>query len=191
MEIAFALVGVTDVAIRAGSKLWALSTAWRDAPNDLHNLRDDLTSTEQFFSEVQEHLRSVPRSRLNSPIRVRSFSFEDKDISPPTSRSSSDGTHDGRDDDMESPVIGGQLELGRLVEQGGVALRKIEAIIDGLLGTEGHVDAETQFMVEKIGELGKRRRFLWLRQSRKIAKLRKELAHIRSGICRALIAQNM
>lgn len=185
MEIAFALVGVTDVAIRSASKLWALSTAWRDAPADLHSLRDDLTSTENFFGEVQEHLKLIPRSRMNSPIRIRTFSFEDKDLSFSTSTSSEDGY------DLDSPTTGGQSELGRLVEQGGVALRRIEAIIDGLLGTEGTIDTESQFVIDKIAELGKRRRFLWLRQSRKIAKLRKDLAGIRSGICRALIAQNM
>ncbi|KAK5651657.1 hypothetical protein OQA88_11832 [Cercophora sp. LCS_1] len=182
MEIAFAVVGATDVAVRATSKLWALSTAWRDAPTDLHNLRDDLACTERFFGEVQQHLH-ISRSQISSPIRTKSFTFGDSDVSP-FPRSPFLGSEFG------SPTMGAQSELGRLVDQGSVALRRIEAIIDNLAGT-ADADAETQSVLEKMGELSKRRKFLWLRQSRKIAKLRKELGHIRSGICRALIAQNI
>src|SRR4051812_42117734 len=50
MEVAFAVVGATDVAGRAGSKLYALYSAWRDAPADVHRLRDDVTRTERFFA---------------------------------------------------------------------------------------------------------------------------------------------
>ncbi|KAK5658146.1 hypothetical protein OQA88_2119 [Cercophora sp. LCS_1] len=54
MELAAAIVGVADVAARVGSKLWKLSAAWRDAPDDLCRLRDDLTRTHQFFNEIKE-----------------------------------------------------------------------------------------------------------------------------------------
>jgi hypothetical protein len=54
MEIAVAVAGITDIAARTGSKLWSLSNAWRDAPDDLHRLRDDLTQTHHFFGEVKE-----------------------------------------------------------------------------------------------------------------------------------------
>jgi len=158
MEIALAVVGVTDVAVRASSKLWALSTAWRDAPADLHNLRDDLTRTERFFGEIQLHLKST---------QFRVFPLE-KEVFP------------------DSPTE--QSELGRLVDEGGVALRRIEAIVDGLTVAD---DAETLSMIERVGELGKKRKFLWLRHSRKVARLRKELGYVRSSICRLLITQNM
>ncbi|KAK0617710.1 ankyrin repeat-containing domain protein [Immersiella caudata] len=149
MEFALALVGATDVAVRASSKLWALSTAWRDAPVDLHNLRDDLTRTERFFGEIQEQLGATRIAA--SPLEKEALDHS---------------------------------ELSRLIDEGAVALRRIEAIIDGLTVPD---DVEQG----KVGELGKKRKFLWLRHTRKIARLRKELGHIRSSICRLLIAQNM
>jgi hypothetical protein len=204
MEIALAVVGVTDVAIRATSKLWALSEAWRDAPADLHNLRDDLTRTEQFFSEIQQHVaktsspclsrNSIAQHRFYPPRDDMGLSINEKQNVSSLSLSfpNSDNGYDDdsfRGADKEQPT-----ELGRLVDQGAAALRRIEAVIDGLMGmVDDGVDAETQsiYTAEKVPDIGKRRRFLWLRHSRKIAKLRKELGHIRSGICRVLIAQNM
>ena len=158
MEIALGVIGVTDAAMRASSKLWALSAAWRDAPADLHNLRDDLTRTERFFGEIQEHLE---------PRQLRRYSPEEETFAGSFAQDS---------------------ELGRLVDEGAVALRRIEAIVDGLVAGDS---IDTQAMMEKVGELGKRRTFLWLRHSRKIARLRKELGHTRSSICRLLITQNV
>jgi hypothetical protein len=54
MELAAAILGVTDIAARTGSKIWSLSHAWLDAPDDFHRLRDDITRTQQFFGEVKE-----------------------------------------------------------------------------------------------------------------------------------------
>ena len=53
MEIAIAVFSLTTVAARASSKLWALSGEWRDAPADLHKLRDDVSAAERFFREIQ------------------------------------------------------------------------------------------------------------------------------------------
>jgi hypothetical protein len=153
MEIALAVVGVTDVAVRASSKLWALSTAWRDAPVDLHNLRDDLTRTERFFGEIQEQLGATRIAA--SPLEKEALDHS---------------------------------ELSRLIDEGAVALRRIEAIIDSLAVPD---NVEVDSVLGKVGELGKKRKFLWLRHTRKVARLRKELGHIRSSICRLLIAQNM
>jgi hypothetical protein len=152
MEIALAVVGVTDVAVRATSKLWALSTAWRDAPVDLHNLRDDLTRTERFFGEIQEQIGSA--RIVGSPLGKEAFS--DKS------------------------------DLGRLIDEGAVALRRIEAVVDGLAIAN---DSEDPVMGRV--DLGSKRKFLWLRHARKVARLRKELAHVRSSICRLLITHNM
>jgi len=55
MEVFAAIVGVTDVSIRTSSKLWKLSSAWRDAPENLHRLRDDITRTHQLFAEIQQN----------------------------------------------------------------------------------------------------------------------------------------
>jgi len=155
MEVALAVVGVTDVAVRASSKLWTLSSAWRDAPMDLHNLRDDLTRTERFFREIE---RSLNTARLIP--------------TPP-----------------ENEPFGPRIDLGRLVAEGALALKRIEAIVDSLVCVADD-STNTKQKEGKTREIGKRKRVLWLRQSREIAKLREQLAHIRSSICRLLIAQN-
>jgi len=63
MEAIAAVVGITEATIRTTSKLWKLSNAWRDAPADLHRLRDDLSRTEHFFTEVRHSaLLSKPAS---------------------------------------------------------------------------------------------------------------------------------
>ncbi len=59
MEAIGAVVGVADVAMRASLKLWSLSGAWRDAPEDLHKLRDDLSRTQRFFAETQGGIDSM------------------------------------------------------------------------------------------------------------------------------------
>jgi hypothetical protein len=59
MEIAAATIGITEVVVRSTSKLWTLTGAWRDAPTDLHHLRDELAHTETFLEEVQQNLDSA------------------------------------------------------------------------------------------------------------------------------------
>ena len=54
MEIATGVVGLADVAIRAGSKVWKVCEAWRDAPSDLHHLCDDLVRAERFYNETRQ-----------------------------------------------------------------------------------------------------------------------------------------
>ncbi|KAK0724120.1 ankyrin repeat-containing domain protein [Lasiosphaeris hirsuta] len=59
MEAVGAIVGIADVALRTSSKLWSLSSAWRDAPEDLHRLQDDLARTQRFFSETGEGINAL------------------------------------------------------------------------------------------------------------------------------------
>ncbi|KAK5653204.1 hypothetical protein OQA88_9102 [Cercophora sp. LCS_1] len=69
MEAVAAVIGIADVTIRTSSKLWALCNAWREAPSDLHRLRDDLTRTELFFAETREGLVSTsPQAGLNEKV---------------------------------------------------------------------------------------------------------------------------
>ncbi|KAK4447962.1 hypothetical protein QBC34DRAFT_408603 [Podospora aff. communis PSN243] len=161
MEIALGVISVTDVAVRCCSKLWALSNAWRDAPADIHHLRDDLTSTERFFGDIQEHVQAV---ELKSRPYKRE-TWEDSSVQQP--------------------------ELRRLVDDGLGVLNEIETIVDGLLACGSSTNAEQPLLGERTAEVGKRTKLLWLRQLRKVARLRKELAHVRSAICRLLISQNM
>lgn len=59
MEAVGAVFGIVDVALRTSSKVWKLSGVWRDAPAELHRLRDELDRTERFFSETQHGIESL------------------------------------------------------------------------------------------------------------------------------------
>ena len=104
MEIALAVISLSTVAGRAGSKIWTLSEEWRDAPADLTNLRDDVTAAERFFGEIHQHVDDTSRAFGPRP-------FCDSDTVPASTI---------------------QSELARLVDEGTVVLRRIEDIIDRL-----------------------------------------------------------
>src|SRR5512140_1111581 len=59
MEAVGAIIGIADCTLRTTSTLWAVTNAWRDAPADLHRLRDDLARTQRFFAETQEGINSM------------------------------------------------------------------------------------------------------------------------------------
>lgn len=166
MEIAIAAFSLTTIAVRANSKLWTLSSEWRDAPTELHRLRDDVAGAERFFREIQQH--------INEPIPAGLLSGD-------TSRLITESPS------TEPSKI--NLELKRLVNQGACTLRRIEEIADVLITAANSDDAAPP--MEKMLDMGKRRKLRWLRQLGKVAKLRKELSYTRSSICQILMSQNV
>ncbi|KAL2073010.1 hypothetical protein VTL71DRAFT_10334 [Oculimacula yallundae] len=50
------LVGLSDAATRTASTLFQLVDAWRDAPRDVHHLRDSVVSVGEFFARVHHEL---------------------------------------------------------------------------------------------------------------------------------------
>ena len=171
MEIALAVISLSTVAGRAGSKIWTLSEEWRDAPADLTNLRDDVTAAERFFGEIHQHVNNT--SRAFGPRNVPSNS---QLVEPPPFCG----------DALPASTI--QSELERLVDEGTVVLRRIEDIIDRLAVPE---IISGDYPRDKVPDMGKRRKLRWLGVSGKVARLRKELAHTRASICQLLISQNM
>ncbi|KAK4444137.1 ankyrin repeat-containing domain protein [Podospora aff. communis PSN243] len=59
MEMVGAVAGILDVTVRTTSKVWKLCQAWQDAPEDVHNLRDDLARTQHFLSETKEGMQNA------------------------------------------------------------------------------------------------------------------------------------
>jgi len=166
MDIALAVLSITTLAVRASSKLWTISGEWRDAPADLYKLRDDVSGAERFFREIQQHVDESPR--MGPFPKEASRLVVD---SPSSELSTSD------------------FELGRLVDEGACTLRQIEEIVDGLAAAVFSGDAGPPN--DRVLNMGRRRKLRWLRQSGKVARLRKELNHTRSSICQLLISQNM
>jgi len=62
MEMALACVGAADVAARSASKLWELTEVWRDAPSDIHRLRDDLMHAKDFLGQVRYQIETASQS---------------------------------------------------------------------------------------------------------------------------------
>ena len=56
LSIIAAVVGVADVAGRTSNSIWRLCDAGRDAPRDVHELRDELTRASEFFSGLERGL---------------------------------------------------------------------------------------------------------------------------------------
>lgn len=54
MEAAAAVIGIADAAARASSKIWNLCEQWKDAPQDIYQLRDELDRADRFFSALKE-----------------------------------------------------------------------------------------------------------------------------------------
>jgi len=149
MEFAAAAISITSVAARTSSKLWRLTGTWRDAPTDLHYLRDELTQTEIFFREIQQNLDTA---QLTGP--------------------------------SQSP----RRELDGLIKNGINVLKRIEVIADEFLAQDDGAEKQTDRQAPE--ELGKRRKFLWLRRLHKIVRWRKDLRVIRTSICQFMISHN-
>jgi len=161
MEIVVAVAGLTDIAARTGSKLWSLSGAWRDAPDDLHRLRDDMVRTQQFFGEIKEGAFALCMESLGS----RSISMaEEKE--PPD----------------------GQTELQSLLGDGADILQRLEGIVDRLLSIGGGGNGGRD-MPRDLGKRG--RLYWMGVVRKEVTTLRRELREVRSSICRLLIAQNV
>ncbi|KAK3344494.1 ankyrin repeat-containing domain protein [Lasiosphaeria hispida] len=59
MEVLGTLIAVTNVTISTTSSLWSLCDAWREAPEELHRLLDDLRRSQEFLSETRIGLQSM------------------------------------------------------------------------------------------------------------------------------------
>jgi len=63
MEIVAIVVGVADVTARASSKIWHLCEVWKDAPEEVCQLRDELDRAGRFFASLQNAIQqSFPAS---------------------------------------------------------------------------------------------------------------------------------
>lgn len=52
------VLGIADVAGRTSSMIWQLCGTWRDAPEDVHELRDSLIRANEFFLGIRRGLET-------------------------------------------------------------------------------------------------------------------------------------
>jgi len=75
MEIAAATLGILNVTARTASKIWSLCDSWKEAPTDIHLLRDSLDRAHDFFSQVQTGIKNTRMDRLSAanPLHEQSL----------------------------------------------------------------------------------------------------------------------
>ncbi|KAK5654577.1 hypothetical protein OQA88_7206 [Cercophora sp. LCS_1] len=66
MEVLGAVLAVSNVAIATTSSVWSLCEVWRDAPDELFRLLEDLRQAQQFFSETRDGVQSMPLKRSHA-----------------------------------------------------------------------------------------------------------------------------
>ena len=181
MDIAVSVINITNVTLRASSKLWELSGEWRDAPADLHKLRDEMSAAENFFREIHQHLCASHNAKArvqdtSRPIGLDSIQDASRLI----------GASPGKPPEC----LKIRDDLTQLLDEGTLILRRIEEVVDGLAAIRNGADKDPPSK-ENVMEMGKRRKLRWLQQSKKVSRLRKELWHTRSIICQLLISENM
>src|ERR1700753_3734085 len=59
MNVGLAVIGLSDVAARAFIKAWKLAHLWKDAPREVHRLRNDLSCAGKFFGNIRQQLGVV------------------------------------------------------------------------------------------------------------------------------------
>ena len=94
---------------------------------------------------------------------------------------------------ISSPLVP-LADLEQLVDQGIALLGKLEAVVDRVTTAGARIDGGGHPSAGREGaavKVGKAKRCLWIRYSRRVAKLRADLAVVRSSICGWLIIYNM
>lgn len=200
MEAVSAILGVSEMALRTGSKLWEVSCAWRDAPEELHLLRDDMARTQRFFGETQHGLAAIYTSGTGAAATKNTHHAAE------SRKQQHQHTKGSRDTAYEGDVAAdssSRRDLQRLLDKGASVLRVIEGVVDSLArGSNNQSDSKldsikpdivkaSESLSSSLRELGKRRRIIWMANARKISRLRKELGDIVTSVCRLLIVQNV
>src|SRR5262245_57221552 len=72
MEVVGAAVGVADVAGRVSHRVYKLCEAWKDAPRDVFQLRDDLARAQDFYGSLKEDVaKSITVILAPPPTKAR------------------------------------------------------------------------------------------------------------------------
>lgn len=78
MEVVACVVGVADVTARASSKIWKLCELWKDAPQDVYLLRDELGRASRFFDALKSGIEQSFPASLSPDMLVDFLSLLDQ-----------------------------------------------------------------------------------------------------------------
>jgi len=153
MEIAAGVIGLVRVTTAASLQTRKLCEGWKDAPGDVHHLRDELDTCEAFFRA----------------LRCGIAQWQLGDLEGNGGNLSTAGS---------TAAIG---EVGKLLSRSNSILEILKGILDDLArenrDASSTVSADGGGGVDGIPSLPKRRKILWLRRVDEVGKLRKRLRH--------------
>jgi len=170
------VVGLVLASAGATSKLseavWSLCDSWSNAPASVHELRDFLTRTQDFWAAVQAGL-----NQANSSYNNRSFgsALQSEKAQTP----------------MPPPQWEGRssASLVRLLQQGLGTLENLAQILEEVAGgTDGPGDRSNK---NTPAALSSRRKFQWMRYLSKVRKFRAELSRANDLIYGHLLVLNV
>jgi hypothetical protein len=205
MEIVAATVGVADVAGRVSHRVWRLCEAWKDAPRDVFQLRDDLSRAQEFYGSLREDVARSVAALLTTPP------------SSPTEKAASAKTADVfYDPEFPSPEVDGAIEdkarrtasntdsgirrqqavgpvqaLLELIKNGLAAMADLETIVEVVAAAGGN-RLENTSSPEKPAKpvLSSRRRMVWLTKANQVKRLRGDVVRNMMMVSGALLALN-
>jgi len=83
MEVAAAAIGITEATARVSVGIWKLCDIWREAPKEVHRLRDELARAHEFLGSVREKVVQDPGTSLatdESSQRLTSLLGRGRDV---------------------------------------------------------------------------------------------------------------
>ena len=175
----FTILGATNIT---ATSVWRLCDNWREAPAAIHELRDFLSQTQDFWVAVKNSLEA------SRALEVRSLS-EKKLLQGPSESSSSSPWQD------EQTLQG----LAQLLQRGHAILTKMQTIITQVtqgMVTQGTVTQGTLTGNEMEGpnetrSLNARRKIAWITKSHQMRKLKMALSQNNELIYGKLLALNV
>jgi len=169
MEVIGLVLATVGTTSRLTETVWGLCDAWRDAPASIHELRDFLTRTQDFWSAVRYGLESG--NRINNQRSFGPTLGSETLNAPPEWEARS------------------RASLIRLLQHGLEALNRLERILEQVADGADRPGNQTgdNFPIA----LNSRRRFQWVRRSNEVRKLRADLSRNSDLIYGQLLIMNV
>jgi len=195
MEVVAAAVGIADVTARSAHMLWRLCDAWRDAPHDLFQLRDDLSRANEFYGSLKNDVAQyskVVSSATPTTGQVTEMACEQpglaSDESPPPW---SPPDPYGRIHNLSNATaLEGKLStLVELIRTGTRVVDELGSVIGLVLG--GRLDGQSCDVISEVASqhgMGSRRRMIWMMKASRVKKLRVEMTNNMLMVSGALVA---
>lgn len=162
----FTILGATNIT---ATSIWRLCDNWREAPAAIHELRDFLGQTQDFWTAVKNGLEA------SRAVEARPFADKDSPQRPsPLSPWQDEQTLEG---------------LAQLLQRGHAILTKMQTIITQV--TQGTLASSPSEGLSGTRSLNAGRKLAWITKSQQMRKLKRALSQNNELIYGKLLALNV